>query len=231
MKIILILVISLAILVAVISIKVILPTQIGVVAKKGKKYEVLNSGIHVLLPIFNTMGKVIDVRSTKYNCGIKDIMMKDNIKVNLEIRVFYKITDPIKYVTTFREVDKAIDFFIEGAIKNIVYTIYSYHLIDLIEDIRLEVLEEIQEKLSSMGIEVEGIDIHNILMPSVVVQAYEDYAKTLVGMQEELLKVEYEKKCMLIQAKCEAEINIIKAKGIASSYQIMGNKTTGSAKK
>ena len=89
------LLITLIILVVVPSIRVVQQFERGVVFTLGKYSGVRNPGITLIIPYLQTM-KRVDVRSTPIDVPKQEVITKDNVTVNVDAIVYFRVLDPAK---------------------------------------------------------------------------------------------------------------------------------------
>ena len=100
----------------------------------------------------------------------QNLLTKDNIQLNFDGVVLYSITDPIKAIFEVENYKQAINFGIQGVLKNIVG---ENNLQTLLEDTKA-IDEKLQsllfEKINGYGIRIHNVEVQEIGIPQSMQQ-------------------------------------------------------------
>ena len=78
------------------GIKVVNQYQRGVVLTLGKFTGVRESGLRVVVPIFQTM-MMVDMRSTPIDVPKQEVITKDNVTVGVDAVVYFRVINEAGY--------------------------------------------------------------------------------------------------------------------------------------
>ncbi|MEM6579287.1 MAG: SPFH domain-containing protein [Pseudomonadota bacterium] len=88
-----------------------------VVERFGRLRSVLGPGINFIVPFLDVVRHKISVLERQLPNASQDAITKDNVLVQVETSVFYRITNPEKTVYRIRDVDAAIATTVAGIVR------------------------------------------------------------------------------------------------------------------
>lgn len=198
------------------SIRTIKSGQVGIRVRFGKVVSTqMNEGINLKIPIIEKIVKMnIQVQKTEIET---ESSSKDLQLVNMKLAVNYKIdgkkaTDLYKNVGTKYE-DVILQPAIQESIKAITSKYTAEELITKRNEVSIESMNELDNKVKKYGIIIDNFNITNFNFSEEFNKAIEEKQvaeqKVLTAKQElEKEKIEAEKK--IVTAKAEKEANELK---------------------
>ncbi|MFB9150212.1 SPFH domain-containing protein [Roseovarius ramblicola] len=88
-----------------------------VVERFGKLYKVLGPGINLIVPFLDRVAHRISILERQLPTASQDAITRDNVLVQVETSVFYRILRPEKTVYRIRDVDEAIATTVAGIVR------------------------------------------------------------------------------------------------------------------
>ena len=79
-----------------------------VVERFGKLHKVLGPGINLIVPFLDRVAHRISILERQLPNASQDAITRDNVLVQVDTSVFYRITEPEKTVYRIRDIDGAI---------------------------------------------------------------------------------------------------------------------------
>ncbi|WP_371224496.1 SPFH domain-containing protein [Roseovarius sp. 2305UL8-3] len=110
----------LAILVIVVifkGVQIVPQSEQHVVERFGRLHKVLGPGINLIVPFLDVVRHKISILERQLPNASQDAITKDNVLVQVETSVFYRITEPEKTVYRIRDVDAAIATTVAGIVR------------------------------------------------------------------------------------------------------------------
>ncbi len=192
---------------AVSSLKVVNEYERGVKFTLGRFSGVMNPGLHVVIPIIQSWQRV-DIRVKAVDVPDQDCMTRDNISVNVNAVVYYKVADAKKAVINVENYRYAMSQLAQTTMRNIVGEVELDELLSQREKISERIRRIVDEASDPWGIVVDSVDLKDIKLPEEL--------KRVIGKQAE---AEREKRAVIIKAEGEviAAENMAKAAKILSS--------------
>ncbi len=183
------------------GIRIIKEYERGVVFTLGKFSKILKPGFNLILPIIQSVTRV-DIRVKAVDVPDQDCMTKDNISVNLNAVIYYKVRDAAKAVIEVENFKYAVSQLAQTTMRNIVGEVELDELLSNRDKISERIQGIVDNATDPWGIKVESVDLKDIILP--------DDMKRVIGKQAE---AEREKRAVIIKAQGEtiAAENMAKA--------------------
>ena len=99
------------------GLKIVPQSEKYVVERFGRLHSVLGPGINLIVPFLDRVAHRISILERQLPNASQDAITKDNVLVQVETSVFYRITEPEKTVYRIRDVDAAIATTVAGIVR------------------------------------------------------------------------------------------------------------------
>jgi regulator of protease activity HflC (stomatin/prohibitin superfamily) len=146
------------------GIRIINQYERGVILTLGKYSGLRLPGLRVVVPIVQQMTKV-DVRSTPVDVPRQEVITKDNVTINVDAVVYYRVLDAAKAVLETSNYANATAQFAQAALRDVVGNVELDSLLSQREQISQEIKQIVDSETEKWGIDVENVKIQNIELP------------------------------------------------------------------
>lgn len=99
------------------GVRIVPQSEKYVVERFGRLRAVLGPGINLIVPFIDRVAHKISILERQLPNASQDAITKDNVLVQVETSVFYRITEPEKTVYRIRDVDGAIATTVAGIVR------------------------------------------------------------------------------------------------------------------
>ncbi len=99
------------------GVRIVPQSEKFVVERFGRLHSVLGPGINFVVPFLDVVAHKISILERQLPSASQDAITKDNVLVQVETSVFYRITEPEKTVYRIRDVDAAIATTVAGIVR------------------------------------------------------------------------------------------------------------------
>ena len=99
------------------SVKIVPQSEQHVVERFGRLRSVLGPGINMIVPFIDRVAHRISILERQLPTASQDAITRDNVLVQVDTSVFYRITEPEKTVYRIRDVDSAIATTVAGIVR------------------------------------------------------------------------------------------------------------------
>lgn len=147
------------------NIHIIQQYERGVVFTLGKYSGVRNPGITVIIPWFQTMRRV-DVRSTPIDVPKQEVITKDNVTVNVDAIVYFRVLDPAKALLETTNYVYATTNFAQAALRDITGNFELDELLSKRDEISAQIKTIVDKETDKWGIDIENVKLQNIELPA-----------------------------------------------------------------
>jgi len=99
------------------GVKIVPQSEQHVVERFGRLRSVLMPGINLIVPFFDKVAHQISILERQLPIASQDAITRDNVLVQVDTSVFYRIIEPEKTVYRIRNVDSAIATTVAGIVR------------------------------------------------------------------------------------------------------------------
>ncbi len=183
------------------SIRQINEYERGVKFRYGKFSKIMNPGWNLVLPVIESFKKV-DIRTKAVDVPAQEAITKDNVSVQINAVIYYKIFDASKAVLAVENFYYAVGQLAQTTMRNVVGSVSLDELLAERDKISTEICKIIDDATDPWGIKVENVELKDVSLP-------EDMKRVLAIAAE----AEREKLAVVTKAKGEVEAsnNLAKA--------------------
>lgn len=226
------------------GIKIVPQSEKYVVERFGRLQAVLGPGINFIVPFLDAVRHKISILERQLPTASQDAITKDNVLVQVETSVFYRITEPEKTVYRIRDADAAIATTVAGIVRAEIGKMD----LDEVQANRAQLISTIkaavEDAVDDWGIEVTRAEILDVNLDQAtrdamlqqlnaerarraqVTEAEGQKRAVELNADAELYAAEQTAKARRIQAEAEAYATEVVAKAIrengieAAQYQV-----------
>lgn len=204
----LIVVLLVALVIYVISgIKVVNQYERGIILTLGKYTGVKEPGLRIVWPGLQKMARV-DVRSTPIDVPKQEVITKDNVTVNIDAVVYFRVINPARAVLETTNYVAATSQFAQAALRDVSGNVNLDDLLSKRDDISNQIKSIVDKQTDPWGIDVEMVKLQNIELP-------QDMKRAMAREAE----AERERRANIISADGEKQAS----QTLAEAAQILAN--------
>ncbi|MCB5225068.1 MAG: SPFH domain-containing protein [Candidatus Cloacimonadaceae bacterium] len=221
------------------SIIVVRQAEVVIVERLGRYNKTLQSGIHIIFPIFDKIRPIhwrynradyrgnvivtqkqenrIDLRETVYDFPRQNVITSDNVSININALLYFQITDPYKSVYEIGNLPEAIEKLTQTSLRNVIgeltldYTLTSR---DIINAKLRDILDDATDK---WGVKVNRVELQEILPPEEIRTAMEKEMRAERDKRAKILQADGEREYQIRVAEGEKQAKIARADGEAQA--------------
>lgn len=189
-----------------------------VVERFGKFQRVLGPGINLIVPFIDTVAHKITVLERQLPNASQDAITSDNVLVDLETSVFYRILRPEETVYRIRDIDNAIATTVAGIVRAEVGRLELDEVQSNRSVLIAKIKDEIREAIEPWGIEVTRAEILDVNLDEATREAMLQQLNAERARRAEVTRAEGEKRAIelradaqLYEAQKEAEARRVQA--------------------
>lgn len=175
-----------------------------VVERFGKFQRVLGPGINLIVPFIDTVAHRITILERQLPNASQDAITSDNVLVDLETSVFYRILRPEETVYRIRDIDNAIATTVAGIVRAEVGRLELDEVQSNRSVLIAKIKEEIREAIEPWGIEVTRAEILDVNLDEATREAMLQQLNAERARRAEVTRAEGEKRS--IELKADAQL-------------------------
>ena len=179
-------------LVVIPGVRVINQYERGVVQRLGRFRKILDPGLHVIIPYIDIMRNV-DVRTTPMDVPKQEVITKDNVTVNVDAVVCFRVIDAKKAVFETTNYAYATSTFAQTALRDVTGNFDLDELLSKRNEISKQIKEIVDAQTDKWGIDIESVKLQNIELPSDMKRAMAKQAEAERERRAAIISAEGEK--------------------------------------
>lgn len=190
--IVLIIILAVILLIIVPGVRVINQYERGIVLRLGKYSRTLNPGIRIIIPYIDHMSKV-DVRTTPMDIPKQEVITRDNVTVNVDAIVYFRVIDAPKAVLETTNYAYATSTFAQTALRDVTGNFDLDEILSKRDEISAKIREIVDAQTDKWGIDIENVKLQNIELPSDMKRAMAKQAEAERERRAAIISAEGEK--------------------------------------
>lgn len=144
------------------SIKIVPQSEKFVVERLGRLRSVLGPGINFIVPFLDVVRHKISILERQLPSATQDAITADNVLVQVETSVFYRITEPEKTVYRIRDVDAAIATTVAGIVRSGIGRMELDEVQSNRQELISQIKVQVEDAVDDWGIEVTRAEILDV---------------------------------------------------------------------
>lgn len=141
-----------------------------VVFRLGRLHGVKGPGLILVIPIIDKVLK-LDLRTNVIDVPKQRIVTADNITVDVDAVVYYRVVDPVKAVVQVQNFFIATGLLSQTTLRDIVGQVELDHLLSKREDINQKLQVILDHSTDPWGIKVSGVTVKDVMLPESMLRA------------------------------------------------------------
>lgn len=169
----------------------------------GRFVGILPPGLHFLVPIYQSVGRRVDVREQVYEVPRQGVITKDNAMVSVDGIVFFQIIDPALAVYEVQSIEDAISAMVTTTIRTTVGAMTLDEALSSRERMSTQILSSVESASEKWGVKVHRVEIRDINPP-----------QSMVDSMSQEMTAERTRRALILSANGEKAAVVLKAEGV-----------------
>ncbi|MEM4458408.1 MAG: slipin family protein [Candidatus Caldarchaeum sp.] len=152
------------------SIKVVTEYERAVIFRLGRLMGVKGPGIVVILPIIDRR-RIIDLRLVTFDVPKQRIITKDNVTVDVDAIVYFRVTDPMMAVLKVKDYFTASALLAQTTLRDVIGQVELDDLLTRREELNKRIQQILDEATEPWGIKVTTVALRDVVIPEMMQRA------------------------------------------------------------
>ena len=236
------------------SVKIVGQAEVMVIERWGRFNRIARSGLNILVPwmerprsidvryaesdpggvkrIMSGSTTRIDLREQVLNFPSQPVITKDNVTIDIDAVLYYRIADPQKATYAVQNLPFALETLTRTTLRNIVGEMELDQTLASRDQINKRMREIIEEASIGWGVDVTRVELQAIEPPRDIQQSMELQMRAERERRAAVTNAEASKRAAILEAEGvqqaqvsraqgEAEASVLRAKGLAEARLAM----------
>ena len=185
------------------GVRIVPQSEKFVVERLGRLQSVLGPGINFIVPFLDRVRHQVSILERQLPPMTQDAITSDNVLVQVETSVFYRIIEPEKTVYRIRDVDAAISTTVAGIVRSEIGRME----LDQVQANRSRLIEAVREQVSQQvddwGIEVTRAEILDVNLDQATRAAMLQQLNAERARRAQVTEAEGKKRSVELQADAD----------------------------
>ena len=185
------------------GVRIVPQSEKHVVERFGRLRAVLGPGINLIVPFLDRVAHKISILERQLPTMTQDAITSDNVLVQVDTSVFYRITEPEKTVYRIRDVDGAIATTVAGIVRSEIGRME----LDQVQSNRAQLIDAVKtqlgEQVDDWGIEVTRAEILDVNLDQATRDAMLQQLNAERARRAAVTEAEGQKRAVELQADAE----------------------------
>jgi regulator of protease activity HflC (stomatin/prohibitin superfamily) len=188
----------------------------GLVMRLGRFHATVGSGLSFIIPFVDDMIRV-DMRERVIKVAPQTVITKDNVTVEVDAVVYYKVVDPVKSQFEVQNFDYACTTLAQTNLRNLIGDRTLDETLTAREPINTNLREVLDEATNGWGVKVTRVEVQKIDPPRDITEAMSRQMKAERDKRAAILDAEGVKQSQILQAEGVKQSEILRAEGDAQA--------------
>ncbi len=206
-----------AIIIIVSNVRIVPQADAFVIERLGSYHTTWENGLHVKIPIIDRVAKKVSLKEAVVDFPPQPVITKDNVTMQIDTVVFYRIVNPKLYTYGVERPMMAIENLTATTLRNIIGEMELDSTLTSRDVINSKITEILDVATDAWGIKINRVELKNIMPPKEIQDSMEKQMKAERERREKILQAEGEKKSAILVAEGEKESAILRADAVKES--------------
>ena len=207
------------------GIKVVPQSKVFVVERFGKYYRTLDAGLSIIIPYLDKIAHKVDVLERQLEAQNISVITKDNVEVELETSVFYRVTNSSRSVYRISNIDQALSTETSSVVRSAAGKLELDELQSSRDQMNAEIAKSLTPSTEAWGIEITRTSITDVIVDDSTKAAQRQQLNAERNRRATVAEAEGQKESIQLKAdgelyKARKEAEAVKVAADAEAYSI-----------
>ncbi len=193
------------------NIRVVPQAHSFVIERLGAYKETWDVGLHIKVPFIDRVARQVDLKEQYCDFPPQPVITQDNVTMQIDSIVFFRISDPMAYAYGVRNPIGAIENLTATTLRNVIGSLTLDETLTSRDQINAQMQDALDIATDPWGIKITRVELKNINPPEQIRDAMEKQMKAEREKREKILFAEGEKQSQITVAEGEKQSKILQA--------------------
>ncbi|MBO6155549.1 MAG: paraslipin [Lachnospiraceae bacterium] len=199
------------VVILILGIKIVPQQHAYVIERLGKYKKTITAGLNIIIPVIDKVRVNVNLKEQVADFPPQPVITKDNVTMQIDTVVYFKIVDPAAYAYGVENPIMAIENLTATTLRNIIGDMELDETLTSRDKVNAQLCAIIDEATDPWGIKINRVELKNIMPPKAIQESMEKQMKAERERREQILIAEGEKKSAVLKAEGEKESAVLRA--------------------
>src|SRR5215831_3287104 len=194
----------------------------GIIMRLGRFHGLAQSGLTIIMPFTDSIIRV-DMREQVISVPPQKLITKDNVTVEVDAVVYYKVVDPVKSQFEVQDFGYACTTLAQTNLRNLIGDRTLDETLVARDMINSNLRHVLDEATNNWGVKVTRVEVQKIDPPRDITEAMSRQMKAERDKRAAVLEADGIKQSQILQAEGFKQSEILKAEGDAQARNTRAN--------
>ena len=200
------------------SIRIVRPFERGLVERLGKYQRLLDPGLNMIVPFFDTVIKV-DMREVVLDVPPQLVITRDNVGVEVDAVIYAQVTDPVRSRYEISNYILASTKLAQTNLRNVIGELDLDSCLSSRDEINAQLRDVLDSATDKWGVKVNRVELQRIDPPIDITEAMSRQMKAERDKRAAILAAEAVKQAEITKAEGYKQSQILQAEGDAEAVR------------
>ncbi len=200
------------------SIRIIRPFEKGLVERLGRFQRILDPGLNLIVPFFDTTIKV-DMREVVMDVPPQLVITSDNVGVEVDAVVYAQVTDPVRSRYEITNYVMAATKLAQTNLRNVIGELDLDRCLSSRDTVNAQLRDVLDQATDKWGVKVNRVELQRIDPPRDITEAMSRQMKAERDKRAAILDAEAIRQAQITKAEGSKMSQILEAEGYAEAVK------------
>ncbi len=182
------------------SIRIVREYERAVIFRLGRLVGAKGPGIFFIVPIVDRL-QIVDLRTVTFDVPKQNIISRDNVTVDVDAVVYYRVFDPSKAVVNVQNYVFATNMLAQTTLRDVLGQVEFDELLMKREELSKKIQEILDVHTDPWGIKVIAVPLKDVSIPEAMQRAIAKQAEAERERRSRIIMAEGEKQAAKMMAE------------------------------
>jgi regulator of protease activity HflC (stomatin/prohibitin superfamily) len=200
------------------SIRIVRPFEKGLVERLGKFQRILDPGLNLIMPFFDTVQKV-DMREVVIDVPAQLVITRDNVGVEVDAIIYIQVTDPFRSKYEINNYVYASTKLAQTNLRNVIGEMDLDACLSSRDEVNGQLRDVLDAATDKWGVKVNRVEMQRIDPPADITDAMSRQMKAERDKRAKILEAEAVRQADITTAEGTKMAQILEAEGFAEAVK------------
>jgi regulator of protease activity HflC (stomatin/prohibitin superfamily) len=195
------------------SVRIVRPSQRGVVERLGRFKGTAEPGLRFIIPFVDKL-RLVDMREQVVDVPPQEVITSDNVVVSVDAVVYYEPVDPQRLIYNIANFLLAVTKLAQTNLRNLVGDLQLDQALTSRDSINTSLRSILDDATDTWGVRVKRVEIQRIDPPADVMMAMHEQMKAERTRRATVTQAEGQREAAVTRAEGERQAAILAAEGV-----------------